>query len=24
LTPGRHWLDLEAPGFDKKTIENHD
>jgi hypothetical protein len=21
LTPGRHWLDLEAPGFDKKTIE---
>jgi hypothetical protein len=21
LSPGRHWLDLEAPGFDKKTIE---
>jgi hypothetical protein len=21
LTPGRHWLDLEAPGFEKKTIE---
>lgn len=21
LTPGRHWVDLEAPGFDKKTIE---
>jgi hypothetical protein len=21
LSPGRHWLDLEAPDFDKKTIE---
>ena len=21
LSPGRHWLDLEAPGFDKQTIE---
>jgi hypothetical protein len=21
LSPGRHWLDLEAPGFEKKTIE---